>query len=173
MSAPEGATFTQQLNDVAAAELGISKDAAKEHASEIEKLRWNIIDLNRDELAKYAVIPAGSMLKLPADKTYRVPRDMTLGAIAKEVLQSEDKSHRLLQLNEAAVPLPDHLPPGVKVRLPQQTWPAVAAFTVLAACLLVVGLGLVLSSDGAAPPVKKPAPTSPTDPAKLPERKKP
>ena len=84
---------------------------------------------------------------MPGDKQFRVQRDETLGEVAKEVFGDESEAKQLLELNEGLAPPPDILPAETRVKVPQQTWPALVAFGILAVCLLLVGLGLLTRGD--------------------------
>jgi uncharacterized oligopeptide transporter (OPT) family protein len=127
----------------------------KRRAKAIRARAYEIIDFNRAQLAQLAPVQAGTLLKLPSGETYRVARNDNLGTVAKEVLQSEAKAKLLLDLNESKVQPPDRLPPGTRLRLPQHTWPALAAFSILAALLLAVGLGWLFSGASAGNPPKR------------------
>jgi putative OPT family oligopeptide transporter len=143
-----GKPFNAQLDEIAAHELGDSTpEQIKNDQAEIEKLRWEMIDINRGTLAQYATVRAGTNLKLPGDKQFRVQRDETLGAVAKEVFGDETEAKQLLELNEGVAPPPDSLPAETRVKVPQHTLPALVAFGILALCLLLVGLGCLMRSD--------------------------
>jgi hypothetical protein len=133
---------------------GLEADAAAEkaRAKAIRTMAYEIIDLNRPMLAQLAPVSAGTRLKLPSGELYIVPRNETLKEVAKEVLKSESKSKLLLDLNEDKVQLPDRLEPGTELKLPQRTWPALAAFGVLVLILLAVGVGWLFAggSSGSA-----------------------
>jgi putative OPT family oligopeptide transporter len=158
----EGPSFQTQLDQVAARELGVELPTAanapedKLRLKAIRDLDDEIVNLNKDHLARIAPVPAGIVLKLPSNKSYRVPTNETLGAVSKELYKTEDKAQQLLELNENVIPVPARLPADTLLKLPQHTWPSLAAFGALAALLLFVGLGW-LFAGGPPPRAPKPA----------------
>jgi hypothetical protein len=165
----EGPSFQAQLDQLAARELGVDVPKAintqddKDHLKAIRALDDEIVNLNKDHLARIAPVPAGIVLRLPSDKSYQVPRNETLGAVSKELYKTEDKAQQLLDLNENIIPIPNRLPPDTMLKLPQHTWPSLAAFGALAALLLCVGLGW-LFAGGPPPRAAKPAAAPSTAP---------
>ncbi len=162
--------------DFAAPETANESDTARR--KRITALRWEIITLNKDELAKHSVLKAGTILKLPNGDNFRVPRDEKLADVAQDALKDANKTHEILQQNEEIVPLPEKLPPGVRVKLPLVNWPSLVTFGALCLFLLVVGLGWLLPGGAAMKPPKR-SPTNPPPPAnpesggKMPDRKAP
>ncbi|HEY2148391.1 MAG TPA: OPT/YSL family transporter, partial [Pirellulales bacterium] len=172
----EGSSFRDQIEKIAAEQLGYSKstgtasetgrradsnpiavpqspgpdaDAAAEKARDkaIRAMAQEIIELNRPMLAQLAPVPAGTSLRLPSGDRYVAPQNETLGDVAKEVLKSESKAKLLLDLNEDRIQPPHRLKPGTELKLPQRTWPSLAAFSVLALILLAVGVGWLFAGD--------------------------
>ncbi|HEV3415325.1 MAG TPA: OPT/YSL family transporter, partial [Pirellulales bacterium] len=175
----EAPSFQAQLDQVAARELGvtmpteINTEEDKRHFNAIRALDDKIIELNRDQLARIAPVPAGIVLKLPSDESYRVTRNETLGQLSQELFKSEDKAQQMLELNETVIPVPDRLPPDTRLKLPQHTWPSLAAFGVLALLLLAVGLGWLFSGGAATPAPKRTAAPAGPDSAGAAVRKPP
>ena len=97
-------------------------------------------------LSRYTPVPAGMMLNLPGDKTEQMKSNTTLGEFAQTVLGSPDKAESLFELNSDRLRLPQDLPVGVEVKLPQHNYPSLIAFAVLALLLMVVGFGWIFKS---------------------------
>ena len=141
-------TFDAQIEQVQEQELGLKTPAAVvAKKTALKDIHWKIMEINRGLLARFAEAKAGTILELPGGSHHLVKQTAMLGAIAKEIFGSADRAEELLQLNESTVPLPVRLPPGTLLKVPQRTWPALAAFAVLVVCLLLVGLGLLLRGD--------------------------
>jgi putative OPT family oligopeptide transporter len=164
----EGPSFQAQLDQLAARELGVDVPKAintqddKDHLKAIRALDDEIVNLNKDHLARIAPVPAGIVLRLPSDKSYQVPRNETLGAVSKELYKTEDKAQQLLDLNENIIPIPNRLPPDTMLKLPQHTWPSLTAFGALAMLLLLVGLGWLFAGG---PPPRAAKPSAAPSPA--------
>jgi hypothetical protein len=86
-------------------------------------------------------VPRGTTLVLPKNQTYHVPEDTRLGEVAQRVLGNRLRAPLLYDLNTAKLAMPQTLPPGATLRLPQHEWPALVAFGLLAGVLGLVGLG--------------------------------
>lgn len=128
----------QQFEDAAVGEVGDgSPQASKDMADEIR-------EMNSDQLPRYVHVARGIALTTTGDQAYRVPADTTLGEIAREVEGSIDRAGLLFDLNQKQLKLPDHLPVGAALALPQRNLPAVAAFSLLTGLLVLVGLGWLL-----------------------------
>jgi putative OPT family oligopeptide transporter len=67
------------------------------------------LDLNKEELARWAPVPRETKILLPKKGVFQADRDMHLGDVAKEKLGSESKALKLLDLNK------QELVPYVKV----------------------------------------------------------
>ena len=132
----------------------LAKKELGEKASEkdVHRLASEIHSLNFDLLPRYVALPRGIILNLPGDKTQQLEADTTLGEFAKTVLDSEEKAALLFELNSDRLRLPQGLPAGVEVKLPQWNAPSLIAFAVLALVLMMVGFGWILKS---APEVNK------------------
>ena len=101
--------------------LALAKTELGEKASEkdIYRLASEIFDLNSQLLPQYVPLRKGMTLNLPGDKTGQVESDTTLGEFAKKVLDAPEKAASLLELNSDRLRLPQGLPAGVEVKLPQ------------------------------------------------------
>jgi putative OPT family oligopeptide transporter len=117
-------------------------------------LAAEISEINSDQLPQYARVRQGMALNLPEKKTYTATKDGTLGEIASETLGSASKSKLLFDLNQQQLQLPTALPAGASVKIPQQNWPALAAFGVLVLLLAVVGMGWLMQGAVGAKNVK-------------------
>jgi hypothetical protein len=125
---------------IAAEELGLPSDAADgdEHPR-FKLLVAEIRELNADRLPQYALVPAGTVLKLPRDQSYQVSAATPLGDLSEQSLGSRDQAAGLFDLNSDRLKLPTALPAGAMLRLPQRDATAVWAFAGLAVLLLAVG----------------------------------
>ncbi len=85
-------------------------------------------------------------LNLPGGKTEQVKSDTALGKFAESVLGSQDKAALLFELNTDRLMLPQGLPAGAEVRLPQENYPSLVAFAILAAILMMVGFGWIFKT---------------------------
>jgi putative OPT family oligopeptide transporter len=135
------ATFSDQCYALATKELGEKAPEKDKH-----RLAAEIFELNSQLLRRYAPLPAGIVLNLPGDKTERVQSNTTLGEFAKAVLGSEDQATSLFELNTDRLRLAESLPPGTEVKLPQENYPALVAFAILAAILMMVGFGWIFKT---------------------------
>ena len=138
-----------EYGDAAAAALGLSERPERK-SEQLEDLAAEIKELNTAQVHRYVQVPAGAKLTLPKDKTYVVPKRTTLGEIAAE-LGGQDNASTLLDLNEDQLKLPDRLPAGVALKMPQRNALSAAAFAALAAVLVLVGLGWIMK-DKETPP---------------------
>jgi putative OPT family oligopeptide transporter len=141
------AAFSDQCKMLAKNELG-----KKASETEVDRLGKEIFELNLNLLYRSAPVYAGMTLNLPGDKTEQVQSNTTLGDFAKAVLGSEDKAALLFELNTDRLRLPQGLPLGVEMRLPQKNYPSLIAFAVLALILMSVGFGWIFKTT---PQVKK------------------
>jgi putative OPT family oligopeptide transporter len=135
-------TFPRQCFALAQKELG-----EKASQKDLERLADEIQSVNPNLLSRYTPVPAGMVLNLPGDKTEQVKSDTTLGDFAKTVLGSEGQAETLFELNSDRLRLPQDLPVGVEVKLPQHNYPALIAFGILALILMMVGFGWILKSQ--------------------------
>jgi putative OPT family oligopeptide transporter len=121
-----------------------AKELNKTQEQEIKEAAGEIEGLNADLPAQYVLVPAGASLKLPGDRQYHVEQATLLRDIATTVTGDPEKSQSLLQLNESQLTLPEKLPAGAAIKLPQENGPAFIAFGLLVLFLVFVGLGWVL-----------------------------
>ena len=61
-------------------------------------------------------------------------------------LGNSDKASLVFDLNESRLKLPEALPSGAMLKIPQQNAPALAAFALMAVFLVLVGRGWLLRS---------------------------
>ena len=88
----------------------------------------------------------GTTIRLPKDHKEQVSADTTLGEFAKH---TEDKPMTIFELNSETLKMPQGLPTGTEIRLPQRNLPAVLAFGALAVILIAVGFGWLLKTKDA------------------------
>jgi putative OPT family oligopeptide transporter len=140
------ASQQQAILEVGNPEDVISPEAKEKLQATIEKQAAEIEELNSNDLPKYVRVPAGTVLTLPGNKTERIETETTLGDVADKVIGTSDKAQRLLDLNKDKLKLPESLPSGTQIKLPQKTMPAVYAFGALIVLLLLVGMGLIMKA---------------------------
>jgi hypothetical protein len=112
----------------------------------------------RVPVGKYLVDDQGRL------RYYQVTESSTLSQLADAFLGSPDKAPLLFDLNEKKLKLPETLPAGVSLRVPQHDTLALVAFAFLVLLLLAVGLGLVLQT----PPAGAESPAHPAPQANSP-----
>jgi hypothetical protein len=143
----ESKPLQQQYEDSAAVELGAATPAARDKLkAEIENLAAEIREINEARLPPYIRVPRGTQLVLPHQKTYRAETDTTLGEVARETEGSAERAALLQTMNDKLA-LPEQLPVGAEIALPQWNAPALILFAVLAGLLLAVGAGWWLRGD--------------------------
>ena len=98
-------------------------------------------------MPQYVRVPRGTVLDLGSQKTYRSETDTTLGEVAREVEGSQRRAALLYTLNADKLKLPEQLPVGAEIALPQRNSPALILFSALAILLLTVGAGWWLRSN--------------------------
>ncbi len=147
-------SFDELAREAARDELGwtVKEELTKEEKQEVEKLAGEIKELNGTLPQKYVTVPARTELKLPGNKTYRTMEEAYLRDIAAEQLGSADKAQLLYEDNKKRLQLPERLPVGVAVKLPQSNTPALIAFGVLTLFLVLVGTGWLLATPAVAAP---------------------
>jgi putative OPT family oligopeptide transporter len=144
----EAKPLEAQYEDAAAVELGIkTPEARRQRKPEIADLAGEIRDINEDRLPPYIRVPRGTELALPNQKTYQAERDTTLGEVAREVEGSAGRAALLQTLNDKKLKLPEQLPVGAEIALPQWNSPALVLFSILAGLLLAVGGGWWLRGE--------------------------
>ncbi len=161
----EAKPLQQEYEDAAAAELGIKLPLLPEDPrnDQIKEMAGEISDINEERLPPYVPVPRSTVLVLPKQKTgkgeaaslakdvapntYTANADTTLGQVAQEVEGSPRRASLLLTMNADKLKLPDQLPVGAKISLPQWTSPAAILFSILAVVLLAVGAGWLLRGD--------------------------
>jgi putative OPT family oligopeptide transporter len=139
MPAPAAALFDAQCRALAEEELG-----ANAALKQLERMAAEIRDLNEAKLRLYVRVPKGMTLNLPKNQRYEAPADATLIEVAEQALGSGDKASLLFDLNENRLKLPEGLPSGVLLKIPQRNAPALIAFALLAVFLAAVGVGWIM-----------------------------
>ena len=148
LAVSQAATLDAQIHDLAASDLKLDATSAEKHVEEVDERVNEIRELNKSEVPRYAIVPAGTRLKLPDDTNAVVQKQMRLGDVAKDLLGTSGEASRLLELNDKTLSLPKRLPDGTTLKVPQRNWPAVAMFSALCALLLYVGVRQVQKSNG-------------------------
>jgi hypothetical protein len=148
------APLPQLYRALALGELGLAGAAKLPPADDqrVARLVDEIAEINAQQLPRYVLVKRATVLKLPGDATYAVPDDTTLGEVAQRALHSDDKAGLLLDLNTPQLRLPESLPAGAVLRVPQRDWPALAAFAALSVVLVLVGLGLLMRAPVSSAP---------------------
>jgi putative OPT family oligopeptide transporter len=140
---PEGAAelkrldgYAEEIADLNAEMLGAPKIAVPK-GTVLKLPKKETATVPSDVKVGDVTVPSGTKFTVPA--TFTVPADTTLGAVAKEQLESEDKAAVLYELNKDRLPAPV-LPANTELKLPQPVWPAVLVFAGLVAILGYVGI---------------------------------
>ena len=136
----QAGTLDGQIHDIAVDDLGLNVDSAADHAAEVKERADEILELNKSDLPHYAIVPAGTRLKLPDDTNAVVQQQKSLGDVAKDLLGKAGEASRLLDLNDKTISLPNRLPDGTALKVPQRNWPAIAIFSMLSILLLFIGV---------------------------------
>ena len=140
LAVSQAATLDVQLHDAAVEDLGLNAESAKTHSEQVDDRASEIRELNSSDLPRYAIVPAGTRLKMPDETNAVVEKQTPLGEVAKDLLGTAGEASRLLELNDKKLSSPKRLPDGALLRVPQRNWPAVAMFSALCALLLFVGV---------------------------------
>jgi hypothetical protein len=133
------ASFDAQCRALAEEELGTNASQ-----KQLERMAAEIRDLNESKLRLYVRVPKGMTLNLPENQRYEAPADAALIEVAEQALGSGDKASLLFDLNENRLKLPEGLPSGVLLKIPQRNAPALIAFALLAGLLAAVGAGWIM-----------------------------
>src|SRR5262249_41922956 len=134
----------QPLDDLylaaARANLGYAADQelTEEQKKEVADWAGEIADLNEGRIPQYVTVPKGTVLKLPGNQTYTTKETEMLSEVAKREQGSPDKAKQLFDLNEDKLKLPDKLPVGATLQLPQHNTPALIMFALLVLFLALV-----------------------------------
>ena len=118
----------------------------------IQRLAGQIRDLNESQLRRYVPVPGGTAVKLPKDQRFMLPADATLAEVAQNAMGSADKASFLFDLNDDHLKLPESLPAGAMLKLPQHNTLALVAFAVLALILVATGMGWIFKTANPAKP---------------------
>jgi putative OPT family oligopeptide transporter len=140
----------EEYEDLAARDLGLPLSAARADPR-VERIVDEMKEINAARVPLYVEVPAGTELDLPGKKIYVAPRRMTLREVAAGEAGGQENAPSLLDLNKSRLKLPDRLPVGTALKIPQRNAPALAAFAVLAVVLTLVGLGWIMK-DKQTPP---------------------
>jgi putative OPT family oligopeptide transporter len=136
-------TLPDAAQEVARRDLGLGEQVPEDRKEAVDELTGEIRELNTDLPPHYVRVPKGTVLQLGKGATFMAERDMYLGDVAQEVLGTADKAESLLDLNKDTLKVPEKLPAGARLKVPQRNWPALAAFGVLVVFLVLVGMGLL------------------------------
>ncbi|MFO0850476.1 MAG: oligopeptide transporter, OPT family [Gemmataceae bacterium] len=115
-------------------------------SEQLDAVTKEVIGQNDEVPYLWVRVPAGTVLKLPENKTHTTPADTTLGRAAAEALGREWKAKQIYDLNKDKLKLPDKLPAEAKLTLPQPEWPTLVAVGALVLILLLVGTERLLKS---------------------------
>lgn len=133
----------------------LSKEAARKKLGEeattvkVEELAKEIAGLNKAEGLLYQLVkvPAGTELTTAGKKNFQAAKETTLQELAREHLGRGYFAQALFQSNPGKLKLPESLPAGTELKLPQEKWPAVAWFLGLIAILGITGAGWLFSTQ--------------------------
>ncbi len=138
--------FDKAAEDLARRQLGLSDaDSTEKQREKVKELVDEIKSLSKNEQYAWVQVPKGTTLKLPEGKgDFTAPSDMLLKDVAAQQLGRERKAAKIFDKHKDVLKLPDALPVGAELSLPQSNLPAWIAFLALAGFLLAVGVGYVL-----------------------------
>jgi putative OPT family oligopeptide transporter len=140
----------EEYEDLAVRELGLSPRAARGDPR-VKQMVKEMQEINAVKLPLYVEVPAGTKLDLPGKRTYVAPQRTTLGEVAAQEAGGAEKAAALLDVNEKRLKLPDRLPAGTALRIPQRNIPALAVFAALAVVLILVGMGWIMKQKQTPP----------------------
>ncbi len=179
VSVPAGAVVKMPGHPVLKVEQATNLNAVANRLNLTDTERVLLLQLNRSRLkmpapknvaAKTALpdfetidVPTPFELVLPTEKTIKPEKEITLGDLAKQEFGQTDRAAALWELNKERLSLPEKLPKGAAIKIPQHSWPALVAFGVLTLLLLLVGAGLLLQPPAVDKPVavtKNPTPST-------------
>jgi putative OPT family oligopeptide transporter len=139
---------------------GVPLDSANnpKAAERVKELAAEIAALSRAESYEWVKVPSGARLKMPEGlPDYVAETEVYLSDVAGAVFGRERKAAKIFDKNKeplkpeekdkgyTQLKLPDILPAGAELKLPSKDWPAWLGFGALAAFLLLVGTGRLLS----------------------------
>ena len=155
------------MREAALSELQLQEGTlTTEEQDRVKALSGEIADLNEGLIPQYALVPKGTELHLPGNKTHVVDETAYLSRYAKELLGEADKATLLFDLNKEQLKEPESLPKGTSLKVPQGNALALIMFGALVLLLAVVGLGWVLQTPPT-PPASSVPPPSDEQPAPL------
>jgi putative OPT family oligopeptide transporter len=140
--------------------LPLTGEVPDEKRETLKALTAEIAELNEGMVPQYALVPKGTVLTIPGNKTHVAEEESHLSRFARELLGEEDKAPLLFDLNKDKLKEPETLPKGATLKLPQGNTLALVMFAALVLLLAAVGLGLVLQTPQT-PTAVQPAPNSP------------
>lgn len=132
----------EAYRDAASYDLGLrGKELSEQEQQSLKQRAAEIATLNANELYQYVRVPQGTVLELPKNQEYDVPAEMSLGKVAEQTLGKPLRAPLLYDLNAEKLKMPEMLPAGARLRLPQREWPSLLAFSTLTLILAAVGIG--------------------------------
>jgi putative OPT family oligopeptide transporter len=158
----------QAFDQAAREEMGLGQgEVPEDKRASLDELTGEFAEINESELPKYIPLESGTKLKvsqgtrvhdasgtrrLSADEEIAAPAGAkTLGEFANQVLGSSDKSSSLLDNNKDRLKVPETLPAGAQLKVPQRDLTALLAAGAMVLFLLLVGLGMFLKTPTETP----------------------
>ena len=126
------------------------KELSAAEADELKQYAKEIEELNEGVVPQYVKISQGTKLHLPGKEVLVVEQDSTLGDLARSKYGNADKAQLLYDDNKETLTLPEVLPAGVSLKVPQGNGPALLAFGLLTLFLIMVGVGFILPAPALA-----------------------
>jgi hypothetical protein len=156
-------------DDAARRELGLpSGELEPGDEASVKDLTGQFAEINESELPKYIPLEADTKLKvtqgakvfdaqgshrLAADEDIPVPSGVTtLGDFAGKVLGNPDKAASVFENNKDKLKLPEKLPAGAVLNVPQRDQTALIVAGAMVLFLLLVGLGMFLKTPSSVAP---------------------
>jgi putative OPT family oligopeptide transporter len=143
------ATLEQAAEAIARTELNVPD--TKSHPEHLKELITAIREQNEALQYQYVVVPAGTKLT-SGKEILAVDNEQTLGAVARANFGRPGRAQLLFEDNKDALKLtlPETLPAGASLTIPQGNSAALIAFGALVAVMLCVGFGWLFKPPSAA-----------------------
>jgi putative OPT family oligopeptide transporter len=128
-------------------------ESKEQRAFDLDEKIAEVNEVNEEVLPQYVELKPGTKLALPDGTNVTIDKATLLKDYAREKFGKEDKATELFELNKETLKLPENLPTGAELRIPQKDSTAAIAAGFMVLFLLLVGLGLFLkpAATSAAP----------------------
>lgn len=157
------ASLDKAAEMIAASELKMANGDADSAKPAIAELAKQIKEHNEAVVFQFVAVPKGVKVNTGGSEIV-TEEDTTLGAIARSQFGNAAKAQLLYDDNKDALnlTLPEILPAGTSLRMPQANTPALAAFGLLILLLVLVGIGALMRPKRQVSATVPPAAIQPT-----------